>query len=236
MDIARGLWRWGPLVIVIALLGAIAAVAARTSVQATQLPPMPQLSRRPPSSPAEKIPPTAGSGTHGPAAVSDSGGWPSWVWILLLGIVAAILISVVVAVLWTVVKDNIRIRVRPYTPLNPATGAPEVRAEEVRAAVQAGLDALDDLGDPRRAVIACWLGLEAAAAEVGTVRQTGDTPTELVSRLLAEHHVSSGGLGDFMELYRLARFAPHVVDEDMRLRARSALAQLHDELAREVSA
>ncbi|GIG58449.1 hypothetical protein Lfu02_28210 [Longispora fulva] len=235
MNIARGLWRWGPLVIVVALLGAVATAAARTSVQATRLP-MPMFTHPPPT-PPEDIPQKAiQSGEPAAGAVADSGGWPSWVWILLLSIVGAILVSVVVAVLWTVVKDNIRIRVRPYAALNPVNGAPEVRVEEVRAAVRAGLDALDDLGDPRRAVIACWLGLEAAAAEAGTVRQTGDTPTELVGRLLAEHHVSSGGLGDFVELYRLARYAPHIVDEDMRLRARSALAQLHDELAREVTA
>ncbi|MEV6523739.1 DUF4129 domain-containing protein [Longispora sp. NPDC051575] len=235
MDIARWLWRWGPLVVVVALLGAVAAAAARTGVQATKLPPLTRPSARPSHTPVDDgtLPPDGnGAGSGGDTA----GGLPDWVWMTVLGLVAAILVSVVVAVLWTVVKDNVRIRVRPYTALNPVAATPEARAEEVRAAVQAGLDALDDLGDPRRAVIACWLGLEAAAAEVGTIRQTGDTPTELVGRLLAEHHVTGGVLGDFVELYRLARYAPHVVDEDMRLRARAALAQLHDELSREVAA
>ncbi len=57
------------------------------------------------------------------------------------------------------------------------------------AAVDAGLADLDD-GDPRAAVIACWVRLEEAAAAAGTPREPGDTPGELVLRLLAGHQVS----------------------------------------------
>jgi hypothetical protein len=128
-----------------------------------------------------------------------------------------------------VVSNTIRVKVRPFSTLHPDTVPPR-QVEEVLATVQAGIDALSDPGDPRQAVIACWLGLEAAAAEVGAVREAGDTPAELVGRLLAVHDVSGMMLAELIELYRLARYGPHVIDEDMRLRARNALIQLHAEL------
>jgi hypothetical protein len=43
-------------------------------------------------------------------------------------------------------------------------------------------------------------------------------------------------LAEFAELYRMARYAPHVIDEDMRMRARSALMYLHAELSLSVDA
>ena len=67
-------------------------------------------------------------------------------------------------------------------------------AEELVAALDAGLEELSDADrDPRRAVIACWVRLEQAAAAAGTPRHPGDTPTDLVGRLLAEQQVDSGG-------------------------------------------
>ena len=84
--------------------------------------------------------------------------------------------------------------------------------------------------DPRRAVIACWVRLEQAAAAAGTPRQPGDTSTELVGRLLREHQVSADVLEAFAAVYREARFAPHEVDLGMRDQARAALRRLRDEL------
>jgi hypothetical protein len=103
----------------------------------------------------------------------------------------------------------------------------------VLAAVDAGLSDLDDADtDPRRAVIACWVRLEQAAAAAGTPRQVGDTPAELVTRLLAGHAVSPGALYPLAEAYRLARYATHTVDPTMRDQARAALGQVRAELSR----
>ena len=80
-------------------------------------------------------------------------------------------------------------------------------------------------------MIACWVRLEQAAAAAGTPRQPGDTPTELVTRLLAGHDVSAAVLYALAEVYRLARYATHTVDATMRDQARAALHQLRAELS-----
>jgi hypothetical protein len=99
-------------------------------------------------------------------------------------------------------------------------------------AVDHGLEALAETdSDPRRAVIACWARLGSVAAEAGTVPRPGDTSTDLVLRLLAEHRVNGDVLDAFAGVYRQARFAAHVVDDSMRLQAQTALGQLRDEMA-----
>jgi hypothetical protein len=99
------------------------------------------------------------------------------------------------------------------------------------AALDAGLDRLGDRDtDPRRAVIACWVRLEDAAAAAGTPRHPGDTPTDLVARLLAAHRVSRPVLDEFAAVYREARYATHVVDERMRAAAVRSLSHLRAEL------
>src|SRR5439155_22074507 len=107
----------------------------------------------------------------------------------------------------------------------------EQQRHEVAAAVAAGIAALDDADtDPRRAVIACWLRLERAAAAAGTARVASDTPADLVYRLLHTQQVSAAVLETFAELYRRARYAPHDVPPDMREQARTALHRLSAEL------
>src|SRR5262249_35437498 len=62
----------------------------------------------------------------------------------------------------------------------------------VRAAVDEGLHGLDESdADPRRAIIACWVRLEQAAAAAGTSRAAGETSTDLVARVLAGHRVNA---------------------------------------------
>ena len=84
---------------------------------------------------------------------------------------------------------------------------------------------------PRRAVIACWLRLEHAAAGSGTPRLAADTTADLVARLLAVHKVGEPALGRLAGAYRQARYAPHEVDESLRDTARRALAEVDAELS-----
>jgi hypothetical protein len=112
----------------------------------------------------------------------------------------------------------------------PPPEAPRT-AEELVAALDAGLEELSDADrDPRRAVIACWVRLEQAAAAAGTVRLLGDSPTDLVGRLLAEQRVDARVLAALLEVYRQARYATHTVDDQMRAQARSALERLRADL------
>jgi hypothetical protein len=79
-------------------------------------------------------------------------------------------------------------------------------------------------------VIACWVRLEQAAAAAGTARLPGDSPTDLVGRLLAEQQVDPRVLAALLAVYREARYATHTVDDQMRAQARSALEQLRADL------
>jgi hypothetical protein len=222
---------WPPLAVA-ALLAAAALAAALSS---------PGISRIP--LPAERETPGAGSGS--PSAPSASAGAaaphipppydlniPGWFSTGLAVLCGAAVVAVAGVLLWYVVRDTIQVRgrrisVEPGTPQPPAA-----HQEKVVAAVDAGLAELADTdADPRRAVIACWVRLERAAADAGTPRGRGDTPADLVHRLLAAHAVTRPVLDRFAAVYREARYATHVIDERMRETAVTSLRQLRDELA-----
>lgn len=99
------------------------------------------------------------------------------------------------------------------------------------AALDEGLTALsDDDADPRRAVIGCWVRLTEAAQAAGVPGYPTDTAEDLVLRLLRAHQVSEPVLAELADVYRLARFTTHEVDESMREAARQALRRLRDQL------
>ncbi|MEV6637597.1 DUF4129 domain-containing protein [Actinoplanes sp. NPDC051470] len=227
MDLAR-LRRWWPLAAILGLLF-LASVAATRS--------LPQLERiRPDAPPEEAAPllptkpiatnqPSAGGGTPPP---SDSG-LPAWLTtaaLVVLGVAALVLIGLVV---WAILRDQARRRGRRARPERERTD-PNT-AEDLVAALDAGIEELSDTDrDPRRAVIACWVRLEQAAASAGTPRHAGDSPTDLVGRLLREQQVDAGVLAALLEVYRQARYATHTVDNQMRSQARSALERLRADL------
>ncbi|MGN9906347.1 DUF4129 domain-containing protein [Phytohabitans sp. LJ34] len=227
----RRLW---PLAAVVLLLALAAVAAAHSSPQigrvdepAIDSGPAPQLEehdleREPTPQPGDFVDtdPTQVPGWLGTAA-------------LVIGcVILAVLIGVMV---WTLAREVSRRRVRGKMP--PRQVSRTASAEEVVAALDAGLIDLSDADlDPRRAVIACWLRLEQAAAAAGTPRQATDTPTDLVTRLLGQHNVSGDVLASFADVYREARYATHAVDERMREQARAALQRLRAELTAEARA
>lgn len=217
-----------PLLAVAALLAGSALASARSSPSVTSVP-LPKKVReqaRPTGPPPTDLP--AGP-AHDTAAASH--GLPGWV-----GTVAAVAGIVLVAVLVGLLvryllRDGFRVRAKPLPSAAAAPVTAQARTEEVVAALDEGLTGLDDRdADPRRAVIACWVRLEQAAAAAGTPRRPGDTPTDLVARLLATHQVSGPVLDEFAGVYREARYATHVVDERMRAAAVRALGLLRAEL------
>jgi Domain of unknown function (DUF4129) len=221
--------RWVPLAAVVALLGAamLAANFANPSIDAVpeQLKPLLSQSAEPVAPPSEQptVPPRTPRAFEAPVAR-----WVTWA----VSIGCAVLVVIVLAVLlWLFLRDRARRNEATLALAEvPVPTLAETQAA-VRAAVAAGLAALDDDGDPRRAVIACWVRLEAAAAAAGTPRAPGDTSTDLVFRLLGRHLVSEPVLATFADAYRAARFASHDVDVASRDQARAALRQLGDELA-----
>jgi hypothetical protein len=224
--------RIGPLLAVGALLGAAAVAAALATPQITSVP-VPQLiqSGHPPpaNTPAGAVSQPPGAGRMQPDTQL-----PGWVGVLVTVLCIGIVGAIVAVIIWMVFRDSLVNRKGRLVPEEEQAPDPVVSRDQVLAAVDAGLSGLaDDETDPRRAVIACWVRLEEAAASAGTPRHPGDSPTDLVLRLLAAHQVSAPVLYPLAEVYRLARYATHTVDAGMRDRARTALRQLRAELARE---
>jgi hypothetical protein len=226
--------RWLPVITVAALLGAamVAAVYANPrfesglgQVGSSQQPVAPPTFEPP----TEEPPPTSGG-------ASDASPLPAWVGYLVGALCIVAVVALVGALLWQTLRDRLTTRRTVVAVVDPE----EVRRraqERIRAAVDEGLTDLDVADrDPRRAVIACWVRLEAAAAAAGTAREPGDTSSELVERMLAEHAITGPVLAGFAAVYREARFATHVVDEAMREQARAALRQVRDELIRGAAA
>jgi hypothetical protein len=225
-----GLRRYGPLIAVVAMLFGAGFAATLATPQIHRAP----LNMHFPTLPPQQVPlrtdvPTAPPVDPATLPPNQTGvpGWLAWLAQFLCVLAVAVALGVVV---WFVRRYLRGKDGRPDEVLE----VPVVPGrEEVIAAVDAGLVELaDDDADPRRAVIACWVRLEHAAAAAGTPRQPGDTPAELVTRLLAGHQVSAAVLYPLAEVYRLARYATHVVDAGMRDQARAALGQLRDELAK----
>jgi len=225
-----GLRRFVPLLAVGGLLAAAAVAASLSTPQITSVPSLGHSSPGP-----EGAVPSAEEGTPQdfPGNVQHSYTPSGWLATLISVLCIAVVVAVVALVLWLVLRDQLTRRRRRFEVVadEPVTLG---RREAVLAAVDAGLSGLaDDDTDPRRAVIACWLRLEEAAAAAGTPREPGDTPADLVLRLLAAHQVSAAVLLPLAEVYRLARYATHTVDTGMRDSARAALRQLRAELSAE---
>lgn len=219
--------RWMPLAAVVALLCAamLASVYANPTIPglAGDASRTGSLRENPPQIRPE---PTA-TATVAPEPATSLPTWLGWA----LAALAAAVVIVVAILIWIFARDGLARRRMPLRRelSDPITVAQASRG--IRLAVDEGLAELDDASaDPRRAVIACWVRLERAAAEAGTPRGVGDTSTDLVSRLLAGHMVSGDVLAAFASVYREARFGTHTVDLAMREQARAALRQMRDEL------
>jgi len=139
---------------------------------------------------------------------------PSWVpWTVLGIVVAAVVTGAAVLVLG---------RARAVAEPPERRGA--------RAAVDAGIDALDTTIDPRDAVIASYAAMERALAARGIARLRAEAPREYLRRVLM---VGSGAERDaqmLTALFEEARFSTHPISERVRELALSALTSLRARL------
>ncbi|MFK5645592.1 DUF4129 domain-containing protein [Ornithinimicrobium sp. LYQ121] len=91
-------------------------------------------------------------------------------------------------------------------------------------------------GDPRNAVVACWVVLEEAVARSGLRQDRAETATELARRVLGRWDVEPGAVDTLAQAYREARFSRHPVTEGQRAEAVAALERIHADLRRRVKA
>jgi hypothetical protein len=92
-------------------------------------------------------------------------------------------------------------------------------------AVDAGIDDLATIEDPRAAVIACYARLESSLAAAGLTRRESEAPLEFLARVLVERRVLDASATRLTALFERARFSPHEIDEPMRRDASDALRQ-----------
>jgi len=223
------LHRWWPLAAVGALLAFAGVAAAMSSPGVTPIPlptPSADLLSLPPGGPPPSEDPFASAAPLPP----QSDVLPGWLATVATVLCVLLVLAIVTPLLWMLLRNVISVRRGTLPVEETSTSLPQQR-DSVVAALDAGLDDLSDADrDPRRAVIACWVRLEQAAAEAGTPRRSGDTSTDLVFRLLRAHQVDRGVLDQFAEIYREARYATHPVEEHMRTQAQAALRQLRGQL------
>jgi Domain of unknown function (DUF4129) len=109
--------------------------------------------------------------------------------------------------------------------------APPLPEDPLAEVLDAGIDDLRRIADPRRAVIACYARMERLMASSGIPRLLSDTPTEFLARVLQRRSVSAASASMLTGLFERAKFSPHRVDEQMREEALVALEQVRSELA-----
>lgn len=86
-------------------------------------------------------------------------------------------------------------------------------------------------GEPRDAIIACWMSLESTMRRIGLEPDEAETPTELVQRVLSAYPVERAPIERLAALYREARFSTHEIPETSRSLAVGAIERLHTELS-----
>ncbi|MGH1502159.1 MAG: DUF4129 domain-containing protein [Acidimicrobiales bacterium] len=107
-------------------------------------------------------------------------------------------------------------------PLPDVASAVVDEAEAQRAELLAG--------EPRNAIVRCWLRLEHDVASVGLTRHRAQTSAEFTESVLAGYSVDGDAIHTLARLYREARFSRHDLDEPTRREALDALDRLHRSL------
>lgn len=85
-------------------------------------------------------------------------------------------------------------------------------------------------GEPRNAIVACWMQLETETAWAGFPRLDHETSAEYVERVIATASVDPRPITQLAALYREARFSEHPIDETHRATAIEALEHVERSL------
>ena len=97
-------------------------------------------------------------------------------------------------------------------------------------AVSASLDDVAGEPDPRRAIVAAWVGMGDALSRHGLRREPWEAPLEYMQRGLRAVHVSARSAQRLTALFQRARYSDHPATAAMRDEALAALRDVRDEL------
>lgn len=209
------------LVVVAAGLGAPFRLVAERDGLDVEVPQM-----VPPPAPAETAPP-----------LEPAPGTPGFPWQNVLVVLAVLaVLAVLIYSLRQVWRTRLHHREEFFEVDDVAEDATGTRPGGVvnlpalADAVEEALQRLDDVREPRDAVVAAWVELENAAARHGWERDPAETSTEFTAHLLAVSPAPAEAIATLRRLYQHARFAAHPVTGDDVLSARAALESIAREL------
>lgn len=120
--------------------------------------------------------------------------------------------------------------VRRDTIVEEETPEEDAEQQAMARAVQAGRDAVLNraITDPREAIVACFAAMEAALADLGgaVTPQDADTPEEVLRRGIEAASLPDEAASTLLRLFREARYSTHLMDEQDRADADTALGAL----------
>jgi Domain of unknown function (DUF4129) len=156
-----------------------------------------------------------------PVPQPEPGRDPQIVWPLVIGL--AVLIAAAIAAVIVIERRRDR----------PGRRTPE-QLEELGDALDEAIDDLRRDPDPRRAVIAAYARMEQALTLYGFPRRPSEAPYEYLHRVARELE-AEGPAASLTELFEVAKFSEHSVDETMRGRAIDALTAIRAEVRAEAT-
>ncbi len=112
-----------------------------------------------------------------------------------------------------------------------ATEPEQIR--RARRAVTASLHALHQHHDPRQAIIACYARLEHILEDHGVPADEALTPQEYMGIALNGLTIPSDALVNLVELFEIARYSLHPLDENAKQSATAYLEAIQSQLERE---
>lgn len=141
--------------------------------------------------------------------------------VAIIGSVMALLVGGVVVM---VLRD--RAHRLPDDELDPSAAPGAVAGAAGAAAADLRAET-----DPRRAVVAAYLRMDAGLAEYGLGRQPAEAPLEHLARVLRDAGIPAGPAHRLVDLFERARFSSRPVDAAMRDEALAHLEAVRDHLA-----
>ena len=174
---------------------------------------------------------TDGEAAAAPAPLTPDlnvGSLPAWVgttieifaWVAIAIMLASTLIAASRLQWWAPIR-GFRQRILPSWWRMPDP-LPDVPETVLYVDLDAALTVLTS-GEPRNAIVACWMRLEQDAATMGFARLEAETSSEYVARVVTAASVDPGPITELGALYREARFSLHDLDDTHRTNAVHAL-------------
>jgi len=155
--------------------------------------------------------------------------------LVTLGVVMALVAVLAGAALWDSVVWRRALPGMPPTPgsdpeedSDPTGNGVETSLTRDLAALQIAPATIEV--DPRRAVIQCYLSMLEICARQGMVRQTWETPSEFVERLLSNSGAGSASSRRLTGCFEAARYSTGPVTESERSGAAQALDAVRQDL------